>query len=363
MKRNVNTSEGLVRKTPAYVVLTLVLLGVLIFSVLYAVTIGSTRIPFADVYGVIFHKLFGTGDAEAFGTGPLHDIVIFIRLPRLILAVAVGMGLAVCGVIMQAIVKNPLADPYILGVSSGASLGATMAVMLGIGVSFGPNFVGVMGCIGAFTISLMVLLLSNVGSRSNSVKLLLAGMALSSVCSAFSSFIVYFAHDKEGMMTISYWLMGSLAGAKWENLVVIFPLITACVLFFTTQSRVLNLMLLGDEVSITLGTDLHRYRNFYLLVSSLMIGFIVYCSGMIGFVGLIIPHVVRILVGTDHKKLIPISALAGAILLVWADVLCRVLIPKNELPIGILISMIGAPCFIYLMAKKTYGFGGGAGGN
>ena len=117
-------------------------------------------------------------------------------------------------------------------------------------------------------------------------------------------------------------------------------------------------MLLGDEVSITLGTDLHKYRNFYLLVTSLMIGFIVYASGMIGFVGLIIPHVVRILVGTDHKKLIPISCLMGAILLVWADVLCRVMIKGTELPIGILISMIGAPCFIYLMAKKSYGFGG-----
>ena len=159
-------------------------------------------------------------------------------------------------------------------------------------------------------------------------------------------------------MSITYWLMGSLAGANWGNIAVILPLVILCVFFFITQYRVLNLMLLGDEVSITLGTDLHKYRNVYLLVTSLMIGFIVYASGMIGFVGLIIPHVVRILVGTDHKKLIPISCLMGAILLVWADVLCRVMIKGTELPIGILISMIGAPCFIYLMAKKSYGFGG-----
>ena len=202
------------------------------------------------------------------------------------------------------------------------------------------------------------MLVANIGSPSNSVKLLLAGMALSSVCSAFSSFVVFFAHDREGMMSITYWLMGSLAGANWGNIAVILPLVILCVFFFITQYRVLNLMLLGDEVSITLGTDLHKYRNFYLLVTSLMIGFIVYASGMIGFVGLIIPHVVRILVGTDHKKLIPISCLMGAILLVWADVLCRVMIKGTELPIGILISMIGAPCFIYLMAKKSYGFGG-----
>lgn len=350
--------EALVQKTPLYLILILVLSLGLIFSILLAVTFGSSPIPFSDVYRVILNQLFGIGDDAVYGTGPLHDIIIYIRLPRLILAVAVGMGLAVCGVVMQAIVKNPLADPYILGVSSGASLGATVAIMLGIGSFLGSNFVGVMGCAGAFGISLLVMLVANIGSPSNSVKLLLAGMALSSVCSAFSSFVVFFAHDREGMMSITYWLMGSLAGANWGNIAVILPLVILCVFFFITQYRVLNLMLLGDEVSITLGTDLHKYRNVYLLVTSLMIGFIVYASGMIGFVGLIIPHVVRILVGTDHKKLIPISCLMGAILLVWADVLCRVMIKGTELPIGILISMIGAPCFIYLMAKKSYGFGG-----
>lgn len=350
--------EGVLQKTPLYVTLILFLGVALVISVLLAVTIGSTSIPFSDVYQAILYQLFGIGNSEVYGIGPLHDIVIYIRLPRLILAVAVGMGLAVCGVVMQAIVKNPLADPYVLGVSSGASLGATLAILLGVGSFLGSNFVGIMGCAGAFAISLLVLLISNIGSRSNSVKLLLAGMALSSVCSAFSSFIVYFANDKEGMMSVTYWLMGSLAGAKWENIAVIFPLILLCIFFFITQYRILNLMLLGDEVSITLGTDLHHYRNLYLLVASLMIGFIVYASGMIGFVGLIVPHVVRFLVGTDHKKLIPVSALSGAILPVWADVLCRVVIPKNELPIGILISMIGAPCFIYLMARRSYGFGG-----
>lgn len=349
--------EALVQKTPLYLTLILILGVGLVFSVLLAVTFGSSPIPFSDVYRVILNQLFGIGDDAVYGTGPLHDIVIYIRLPRLILAVAVGMGLAVCGVVMQAIVKNPLADPYILGVSSGASLGATVAIMLGVGSFLGSNFVGIMGCAGAFGISLLVTL-ANIGSPSNSVKLLLAGMALSSVCSAFSSFVVFFAHDREGMMSITYWLMGSLAGVNWGNIAVILPLVIGSVLFFITQYRVLNLMLLGDEVSITLGTDLHKYRNFYLLVTSLMIGFIVYASGMIGFVGLIIPYVVRILVGTDHKKLIPVSCLMGAILLVWADVLCRVMIDGTELPIGILISMIGAPCFIYLMAKKSYGFGG-----
>lgn len=153
--------------------------------------------------------------------------------------------------------------------------------------------------------------------------------------------------------------MGSLAGASWENISFILPITLFGTFFFLTQFRTLNLMLLGDDVSVTLGTDLHRWRQVYLLVSSLMIGFIVYSSGMIGFVGLIIPHVVRMLFGTDHKKLAPLCALTGALFLIWADVLCRVIIQGMELPIGILTSMIGAPCFIWLMVRRRYGFGGG----
>lgn len=295
---------------------------------------------------------------EATGQGPVHDIVWLLRLPRLVLAALVGAGLASCGVIMQAIVKNPLADPYILGISSGASLGATSAILLGVGAALGPNFVGIAAFIGAFVISLAVLFISNLGGRSNSMKLLLAGMALSAVCGAFSSFIVYFANNKEGMQTIAYWMMGSLAGAQWGELAVIAPIIMASILFFWTQSRVLNLMLLGDESAITMGTDLHAYRQWYLLISSLIVGFAVYSAGMIGFVGLIVPHVIRMFTGPDHKRLLPVAALVGAIFLVVADGLCRVIIPHTELPIGILISMIGAPSFIYLMIKKTYGFGG-----
>jgi iron complex transport system permease protein len=153
--------------------------------------------------------------------------------------------------------------------------------------------------------------------------------------------------------------MGSLAGAKWNLDGVMTLVVLGGLAFFMTQYRSLNLMLLGDEVSITLGTNLHRRRQVYLLVSAAIVGFAVYSAGMIGFVGLIVPHVVRMLFGTDHKKMIPLSALVGAIFLVWADVACRILIKGQELPIGILTSMIGAPCFIYLMIRRRYGFGGG----
>lgn len=345
-------------ETLEFSVILILLAILLVVALFWGLSIGTVKIPLSDIYAAVLHQFTSGVPIEAPGQGPIHDIVWLLRLPRLILAALVGCGLAVCGVIMQAIVKNPLADPYILGISSGASLGATSAILLGIGASFGPNFIGVTAFIGAFIMSLAVLFISNLGGRSNSMKLLLAGMALSAVCGAFSSFIVYFANNKEGMQNIAYWMMGSLAGAKWNELMVIAPVIIFSVLFFCTQSRLLNLMLLGDETAITMGTDLHSYRQWYLLISSLIVGFAVYSAGMIGFVGLIIPHVMRMFVGPDHNKLIPTSALVGAIFLVICDGLCRIIIPHTELPIGILISMIGAPAFIYLMVKRTYGFGG-----
>ena len=355
-----NRERGLLRGAPAAVISILILLGLLGLSLLAAVTFGSVEIPIRDVYQVITEKLYHLflrdGD---WGDGSLFRVVWYIRLPRLILAMAIGMGLSVCGVVMQAIVKNPLADPYVLGISSGASLGATLAILLGVGASLGSNSIGILAFLGAFVISLAVVTLANIGGRANSVKLLLAGTALSSVCSAFSSFIVYVAHDREGIQTVTYWLMGSLGGASWELDGVVMLVVLAGLFFFMTQYRTMNLMLLGDEASITLGTNLHHWRQLYLLVSAAIVGFAVYAAGMIGFVGLVIPHMVRMVYGTDHKKLIPISALVGAIFLIWADVGCRTLIPGQEMPVGILTAIIGAPCFIYLMAKKRYGFGGG----
>ena len=343
------------------IVFTGVLLGLscfLVAAMLWASLFGSVPLSLADILFVLQDKfLYGGAYLDAHFE-PVYEIVWHLRLPRVILSALLGAGLAVCGVVMQAVVKNPLADPYILGISSGASLGATAAIMLGFGTFFGENFIGVCAFLGAFCISLAVVFISNIGGRSNSMKLLLAGMALSAICSALSSFIVYFANNQEGIQTITFWLMGSTAGANWDNLVYTLPIILVSILIFISQARVLNLMLLGDEVAVTLGRDLHLYRQLYLLLSSLIVGFAVYTAGMIGFVGLIIPHVVRMLSGTDHHTLLPYSALSGASFLVVADCCCRIIIPRTEVPIGILISLIGAPTFIYLMIKKTYGFGG-----
>ena len=340
------------------IVFTMISAAFLIFSILAAITFGNADLSLKDVYSVIAYKLFHIKSLSAYAEGAVHDVVWLIRLPRVLLALAVGMALSVCGVVMQAIVQNPLADPYVLGISSGASLGATLVIMLGVDGFLGGNSVGVTAFIGAMVTSFAVIAIANMGGKATSAKLILAGMAVSAVCSAFSNFIIYITNDKNAATEVMKWMMGSLAGASWSRVGVMLPVTLICVIIFWTQYRNLNLMLLGDDVSITLGTDLHRLRTFYLIVASVMIGFAVYCAGVIGFVGLVIPHVIRILFGTDHRRLLPLSALLGASFLIWCDVACRVILKNSEMPIGVLVSIIGAPCFIYLLVRKSYGFGG-----
>lgn len=351
-----NQRNGREMALPTTIGIAIVLMVLLMLSITIAVTIGSVPIPVGDVYRIILGALTGAG-RDSF-EGMAYDIVLFIRLPRLILAMAVGMALSCSGVVMQAIVKNPMAGPYTLGISSGASLGATTAILLGFGAWFGGQAIGIFAFAGALGSALLVIVLAGIGGRTNAVRLLLSGMALGTICSAFSSFIIFIADDAEGIRDITYWLMGSVAGAKWSTNAVVVTVSLLVVIFFSTQYRTLNLMLLGDEVSITLGKNLKRYRVAYIVVVAMAVGFAVFSSGMIGFVGLLIPHIVRIFVGTDHRKTVIFSSLVGAIFLVWADVACRVVIPGSEMPIGILTSMIGGPFFIYLMVGKTYGFGG-----
>ena len=334
-------------------------------SLLAAVTFGTNPLPVGQVYTVLRHELAhllaGVPIPEGWGPGSaIHDVVWLIRLPRLVLAVAVGVCLALSGVAMQAIVQNPLADPYVLGISSGASLGATLAVLLGVGAAWGGNFVGVMAFLGALGASFAVVFLANLGGRANAVKLLLAGSALSAVCGAFSNFLIYRADADRAVSQVARWTMGSLAAASWTVNGVLALVALAGAAFFLTQCRALDLMLLGDDTALTLGVDLHRRRTACLTVAALMTGFAVWATGIIGFVGLVVPHAVRMLFGTNHRRLVPLAALTGGLFLLWADVLCRVVLPGNELPVGVLTSMLGAPVFLYLMARSKYGFGGGA---
>ena len=358
-EENLQEKRSKILRKTSYIAVFLGLLAFLIFSILAAITFGNADLSLKDVYSVIAYKLFHIKRLSEYAEGAIHDVVWLIRLPRVLLALGVGMALSVCGVVMQAIVQNPLADPYVLGISSGASFGATLAIMLGVGGFLGGNSVGVTAFVGALVTSFAVLAIANMGGKATSAKLILAGMAVSAVCSAFSNFVIYITNDKSAATEVMKWSMGSLAGASWPRVAAMLPITLIATGLFWTQYRNLNLMLLGDEVSITLGTDLHRLRTSYLILASVMIGFAVYCAGVIGFVGLVIPHVVRILFGTDHRKLLPLSALLGASFLIWCDVACRIVLKNSEMPIGVLVSIIGAPCFIYLLIRKSYGFGGG----
>ncbi len=338
-----------------YIITLVIMIIGLVASLMMAITIGSTSIPISQVYTVLIGQVFGMDTSQI--PDSIHNVVWHIRLPRLMLALAVGMGLSVCGVVMQAIVKNPLADPYVLGISSGAYLGAVLAMASGITTFIGLNAVGIFACIGAFIVSFLVITIANIGSKANSVKLILSGTAIGAVCSAVSNFMILLLNDASTAAVVQ-WSMGGLGGADHSSNAIIVMVIVIGIIFFLTQSRVLDLMLLGDETAVTLGTDVNSLRIIYLIVSSLMIGFAVYKAGLIGFVGLVVPHVIRMIFGTSHIKLLPLSALLGGIFLIWSDVLCRVIMPGSEIPIGILTSFIGAPVFIYLMIRKKYGFGG-----
>ena len=356
--KKLDLKEGIIRGTPMYICALVLMTAVLILSILYAVTVGSADLSIKEVYQILAYRLFRIGDPEVMGKGAIHDIVWLIRLPRIILAVGVGAGLSVVGVVMQAIVQNPLADPYILGISSGASLGATVTILLGIG-TLGSASLGFGAFFGAMVVAFLVIAVANIGGRTTSVKLVLSGVAFSSMCSAFCNLIVYLADDPERFRNATFWLMGSLAGADWKSNTWILVVVAISTLFFLSQSRILNLMLLGDDTAITLGTNLTVYRQIYLIVASLTVGFVVFASGAIGFVGLIIPHFVRELFGVDHRKLLPLSAITGSVFVIWADVVARTILRHSEIPIGVLISVVGAPIFIFLLLKRTNSFGGG----
>ena len=333
-------------------VLLLALLAVIVFGL----QLGYLSFSLPTIVNVLLYKIFGWSPQPL--DNATLDVVWQLRLPRVLLAACVGMGLTLSGLIMQAVVQNPLADPYILGMSSGASLGATSAIFLGAGSIFGAQAVGICACAGAFGVSLLVVFICSRGEKNNAVRLLLSGMALSAVCSSASGFIVYIGKNKEGMEAITYWLMGTVANAKLPQVLLLLFLTAAITLYFTRRTRILNLFLLGSDTAMTLGVDLRCYLPRFLLLNGLLTGFIVLNAGMIGFIGLVVPHMVRSVFGSNHKKLLPAAVLSGGIFAAAMDIMSRTLLHGVDIPLGVVFALIGAPCFIYLMLQKKYKFGG-----
>lgn len=342
---------------PAIILLLSIALAV---SILITSCMGAVKIPVSDTYRILCRHILNISlpETESLIGSSAESIVWSIRFPRILLGIAVGAGLSLCGVAMQATVQNPLAEPYILGISSGASLFATFSILLGFGgISlFRISSVSVWSFLGALTASAAVMFLASAGSRITSTKLILSGSIVNALCSAFSNFIITIAADAEGMMTLKFWTMGSLTKANWNNIWC--PILAAAVLWLLFQLlfRPLNVLLMGDEAAVTLGINLNFYRKLFLASASLVTGILVAACGVIGFVGLIVPHVVRAVVGADHRRLVPASALCGALFLLRADALARTMVPNTELPIGILTSVVGAPVFVYILLKKSYHF-------
>lgn len=283
-----------------------------------------------------------------------QDVVQFIRLPHLVLSFVIGAGLAVCGTVMQAVMKNPLADPYLLGISSGASLGAVLAIWAGIGSFWGLDGVGAFSFFGAGIVSILILFISSLTGKGGSLTLLLSGFALNAACSAMVSFIITAMADSSKTRSVQFWMMGNLRADTWASISVILLIVLGGSFYFYSRRRILDLMLMGDDISLTLGRKLPLYRKIAIAVTALMVGSMVYISGMIGFVGLLIPHGVRLLIGSGHTKLLPLAALSGGTFLCWADIIGRNLIAGVELPIGVTAALVGSPFFVWMLLSRKY---------
>lgn len=323
----------------------------LLGTVVVALGVGAATVPAGTVARVLGHHLIGL-PADSSWSAPLDAIVWQVRLPRVILGVVVGAGLAVCGVALQAMVRNVLADPYLLGVNSGASSGAAAAILFGIGVGSLEHALQVMAFLGALGASLLVFLVARTSGRVTSIRLLLAGVAVGYALYATTSFLIFASGSAEGARSVMFWLLGSLALAQWGTpLAITTVVVLATVVLLGLWSRRLDVLAIGDETAHTLGVRPERFRLQLLVVVALCVGVVVAASGSIGFVGLVVPHLARRAVGATHARVVPVAALLGAILLVWADVLARTLFQPQEIPIGIVTSLIGAPFLLVLIRR------------
>jgi len=314
-----------------------------------AVAVGAVSVPLVDVLHVIGGKL-GIGTA-ADETATL--IVWELRLPRVLLAAIVGGGLAVVGVAMQALVRNPLAEPYILGVSGGASAGVSLFYLGWLPVAVaGVLSIGLAAFLGALLTMVIVYLVARDGPRVSTARLLLAGVAMQALLGAITSFIIFASPAPQKLQTVLFLLLGTFSGTSWGALVLPGVIAVGGTLALWLLARPMDALLTGEEPAHSLGVPVEVLKRVLIGLSALVTGVLVAASGIIGFVGLIIPHAVRFLTGPGHRSLVPLSFAAGAIFLVWADVAARTVLPAQELPVGVLTAICGVPFFLALLRRK-----------
>ncbi len=322
-----------------------------VVGVVLSVAIGSVPVaPGRVVEVIIAHLVPWTGDSAAAGLD--GRIVWEFRLPRALLGLFVGAALAVAGAVLQAVVRNPLADPFVFGVSSGASVAAVAALTLTSGL-FATLSVPVAAFVGAFLTTLVVFLLAQRGGRVTPNRLVLAGVAMSYLLSSITSYLVLRASGPgQGVGQVLSWLSGSLAAAQWSDLGLPALVLVAATVLLVLLAPVLNAFLTGDETAASLGVDVGRVRLLLFVITSLLVGVVVAVSGAIGFVGLVVPHAVRMVIGSDHRWVLPASALAGGLLLVVVDIGARLVLAPTEVPVGLLTAVVGAPFFLWLLRRS-----------
>ena len=330
------------------------LFGAALFTIILAAGIGPVSVGPETTARILLSRLPGVGSLITPDWQELEtNIILGLRLPRVCLGMVVGASLAVCGVAMQALVRNNLADPFILGVSNGAAAFATLGMLFGAFSFLGTFSLSISAFLGSAVTILFVYTISRVRVRVNITQLLLSGVAVSMMMEGLTSIIKLSAPNALGLHNAEFWMSGSLAGARWEYLTLPLAVLAACMAFLMIHYRGLNLLLLGDESAAALGINVGRLQKLLILASSLMAGTTIAVSGSIGFVGLMVPHFTRLLVGGDHRRVLPVCALLGGILVVWVDVAARMLIAPEELPVGVLTAVIGGPIFIWMLKKSN----------
>ncbi|MCD2106283.1 MAG: iron chelate uptake ABC transporter family permease subunit [Rhodococcus sp. (in: high G+C Gram-positive bacteria)] len=315
-------------------------------SAAVAITLGPAGLSVGEVASIVVGHLGGT----AADVTPIRDGIVWdLRLPRTLLAALCGAGLGLCGAIMQSLLRNPLADPFVLGISSGASTGAVLIVILGVGS-------GVVGLssgafIGAVISFALVLLLAHAAGGTPD-RVILAGVAATQLFSALTSFIVITSADPEQTRGVMFWLLGSLGGADWLDVALCAAVVAVGLVVCLTHSRALDAFAFGEDAASSLGVNVWRVRLTLLLATALMTAVIVSVAGAIGFVGLVLPHAARALVGPSHRRLLPASALIGSIFLVWVDAVARTAIAPQELPAGVVTALVGVPAFAVILWRR-----------
>lgn len=334
----------------------LVSLAVLtLVSAVVSLALGSEPLEVAGVVDVLRARLSG-----GVGADPTYDTIVWeLRAPRIIMGMVVGAGLAMAGACMQTLVRNPLADPYLLGVSAGAGVGATLVIVLGVfsGLGIWALSFGALG--GALAATALVFGISMWQGGITPLRLVLTGVVMSAAFSSVSSFLVFFSADPRATQSVLFWLLGSLSGSVWDQILPSVIVVAIAMVILLALHSWLDALAAGADVASALGVPVKTLRIGLFVVTSVLVGVLVAVSGGIGFVGLVVPHLARILVGALHRNVLPVAAVGGALFMLWVDVAARVIVRPQEIPLSVVTGLVGAPIFLFLLGRRHYSYSGG----